>query len=76
MLGRDIDGQQISVTCDGMDETFIQSPFPHDFLLLDTMLLGKPLKIKIMEQPRDPPKIFFLAVAERFRKITHHALHS
>jgi hypothetical protein len=49
--------------------------FPHNFLLLDAVFIGKPPKVEIMQQADDAPKFGFVAEAFFSGKVFHHPFH-
>jgi hypothetical protein len=56
-------GEFISVAAHRMDQRFPGASGPEQFRGLDTMLIGILLKVNVVEEARDTPKILFLPIA-------------
>ena len=57
-----------------MDEALIQTALAHDLLRADAVLIGVLLKVQIMQQTDNAPKVHLVAIAELLREIAHDAL--
>ena len=75
MLRLHIRDKTISMAAHGMDELILRPCFPQKLRRLDAVLLRIHLKVNIVQQAGDSPKILLLPISLVLGKPTHHAFH-
>ena len=75
MLRLHVDGQQIAVTHDRVDQALVDALFPQDLRLLRAVLVGILLKIQIVQDADGLPEVRLVGIAELDGKIPHDVAH-
>ena len=72
MLRTDVHGDAIAMAGRGVDDGFVQTGLAHQLLLLDAVLIGELLKVKVVQQADDAPELSLVAIAQLLCEILHH----